>query len=104
MNKYTDGDCHFDLNAARDRIEHVIPEDRKRVRQALLPYSGAKVAYAGFAVIDAATYDDCEAQTLRTRKNNKQFEVDLICLESFSTIARNVYGDLGNILQGQGGI
>lgn len=101
MNKYSSEDCAFDLNAARDRLVGLKPGEREAVRQALLPYSGARVAYAGFAVIDTSTYDKDEAQVLRTRKNDKQFEVDLICLESFSTIAGLVYGGLKGILQAQ---
>lgn len=101
MNKYSNEDCAFDLSAARDRLDGLMPEERETVRQALLPYSGAQVAYAGFAVIDTTTYDKDEAQVLRTRKNNKQFEVDLICLESFSNIADCVYSGLKGILQAQ---
>jgi hypothetical protein len=72
-----------------------LPEgDRDRVRAALLPYSPAPHRYAAFAVIDAGTYSDEEAQVLRTRRNEKQFEVDVVCLESFSDVSKGVYAAL----------
>ena len=98
MNKYSSEDCDFDLTAARDNINNIPEKDRERVRAALKPYSGSKVGYAGFAVIDTSTYSVDESKVLRTRKNEKIFDVDLICLESFSLVARKVYKSLRNLL------
>jgi len=99
MNEYSESDRDFDLTAVRDNLGNIPDEDRERVRQALKPYSTAVVGYAGFAVIDTSTYCDHEAQVLRTRKNAKEFDVDLLCLESFSTTAETVYHSLQGILQ-----
>lgn len=98
LNKYTDKDFKFDLTAARDNLRNIPEEDRERVRAALKPYSDVQVSYAGFAVIDSSTYSLDEAQLLRTRKNKKAFEVDLICVESFPTLAKSVFGSLKGLL------
>lgn len=102
MNQYSESDRSFDLVAARDNLGSIPDADRERVRQALRPYSSTTVAYAAFVVIDTATYSPDEAQVLRTRKNQKAFEVDLICLESFSAIAGNVYESLHKLSQALG--
>lgn len=94
MNKYSEVDREFDLTAARDNIVNIPDEDQIKIREALKPYSNSIVAYAGFAVIDSSTYSNDEAQVLRTRTNAKPFEVDLICMESFSEIATSVYSSL----------
>ncbi|WP_156782005.1 Hachiman antiphage defense system protein HamA [Acidihalobacter aeolianus] len=78
MNKYQSSDRNFDLAAARDNLGNIPTGDRDRVRDALKPYSGSEVGYAGFVIIDTSTFDLGEAQVLRTRKNNKEFEVDLV--------------------------
>jgi hypothetical protein len=96
MNAYAEKDREFDLAAARDQLPNIPVEDREKVRAALMPYSGAPFDYAAFAVIDTETYSEDEAQLLRTRKNKKQFEVDLLCVESFSKVAGNVF----NVLKG----
>lgn len=89
MKKYSGSDAHFDLTAARDHMSDVPERDRERVRAALKPYSGAQVEYAGFVVIDQSTYDHDEAQVLRTRKSEKRFSVDMVCIESYSEVADN---------------
>jgi len=99
MNKYSESDRRFDLTAARDNLGNIPSADRERVRQALKPYSLTTVAYAGFVVIDTATYCRDEAEVLRRQTNPKQFDVDLICLETFSVVAGNVYGSLQKLSQ-----
>ena len=94
MNNYTETDLRFDLTAARDNIHNIPKEDQEKVRAALMPYSGAVFGFAGFVVIDTSTYSLGEAQVLRTRKNTKEFEIDLVCLESFSIVAEKVYDSL----------
>lgn len=102
MNKYSEIDRTFDLTAARDNICNIPEEDRDRVRGALKPYSTSAVEYAGFAIIDAETYSIDEAHPLCTRRNTKEFEVDLVCLESFSLVAGSVYKSLlGHLNSGQ---
>lgn len=98
MNKYSDSDKEFDLTAVRDHLNEIPDPDRQRVREALKPYSEAPVRYAAFAIIDVSTYSETEAQVLRTRKNYKAFDVDIVCLESYAPVAENVYGSLKNVL------
>ena len=99
FNTYVDADYNFDLTAARDRLTALPPDLQTRIRNSLLPYGGGKVSYAGFAVIDLSTFSTGEAQVLRTRKNDKAFEVDLICLEAFAEVAEAVYGDLHSLVK-----
>jgi len=94
FNKYSVADHSFDLTAARDNLGNIPEGDRQRVRAALMPYSGTKTSYAGFVIIDASTYAVDEAQILRTRKNKKAFEVDLLCVETFPAVAQSVYTSL----------
>ncbi len=94
MKSYSRSAQNFDLVAARDNLGKIPEGDRERVRSALTPYSGSTVHYAGFALIDTSTYSIDEAQVLRTRKSEREFEVDLVCLESFSHVARLVYKSL----------
>ena len=94
MNHYKLGDQKFDLTAARDNIQQIPEPDREMVRVALLPYSNSVISYAGFVVIDNSTFSESEAQVLRTRRNSRDFEVDLICLESFPQVAQTVFESL----------
>lgn len=91
LNGYVDRDLEFDLAAAKDRISGLPEQDRAKVREALKPYSNAKVKYAGIAVIDSSTQDTNETTLLATRKNKKEFDVDLLCIEAYPTTAQSVY-------------
>jgi hypothetical protein len=46
----------------------------------LLPHRERLVQYAGFCVIDRSTHNDGEIARLATRKNQKIFDVDLLCV------------------------
>lgn len=94
LNQYSDADRRFDLTAANDNIVNIPEEHRERVRAALKPYSAIPIGYAAFAVIDSSTYSNDEVQVLRTRKNKKEFEIDVVCLEVFSFVAGKVYSSL----------
>ena len=96
FNEYGDTDREFDLGAAKDRITNLPDPLKERVRKALMPYAGTKVRYAGFVVVDDATFLDAEVCTLATRKNEKAFDVDLICIETY----RNVIDRAYEILEG----
>jgi hypothetical protein len=98
LNKYEEVDKTFDLAAARDQLPHIEPLDRERVKEALKPYSGGPFRYTAFAVIDTSTYTDAEAQVLRTRRNNKAFEVDIVCLETFALVGDAVFQSLASFL------
>lgn len=99
LREYSQDDYNFDIAAARDNLSNIPDSERESVRAALLPYSGAEISYAGFVVVDSATYCETEAQILRTRSSNKEFEVDLICVESFSKVASSVYQGLQALLE-----
>lgn len=94
MNGYGEADKRFDITAAQDNLKSVHEDDREMVRKALLPYSGSQFSYIAFAVIDTSTFCKDEVQVIRTRRNSKSFEVDLICIESFSDVASGVYATL----------
>jgi len=103
FNAYDTADEQFDLTAARDHIDRLRGADQDAVRAALLPYSSSTTAYAGFVVIDDGTYSVEETRVLRSRRNDKSFEVDLICLESFSSVAQEVYGKLQSAISAKDG-
>lgn len=85
FNKYAEGDLQFDLTAARDNIGHIPSGEEQRIKEALLPYGERTVKYAGFVIIDTETHREDEARVLATRKNEKAFEVEIICIESLKT-------------------
>lgn len=99
LNHYTNDDLNFDFGAARDRMDALPEPDRTRVREALLPYSDAKIRYIGFAIIDSSTKDETEISVLATRKNNKQFDVDVVCVEEYPQLAESIYHRLDKLRQ-----
>jgi len=97
FNKYEDPDREFDLAAARDRIDTLTNPLRDRVHKALLPYAGTKIRYAGFVVVDEATFLDSEVRILATRSNKKAFDVDLVCIETYREVTDKAYQRLERI-------
>jgi hypothetical protein len=91
FNKYEDTDREFDLGAARDRVDTLPNPLRDRVHRALLPYAGTKVRYVGFVVVDEATFLDSEVKILATRNNNKSFDVDIVCIETYHDVTNAAY-------------
>lgn len=96
LKDYGDADMLFDLTAARDNLRALPDQERGRVIDALKPYSDVKKTFAAFALIDLATFCEDESAVLQTRKNDKSFEVDLVCIEDFGTVAGGVYALLEN--------
>jgi Cap4 SAVED domain len=94
LRDYHEDDQSFDLAVAKDRLSRVPEEDRARVRAALDPYSGSKVRYAGFCVIDTSTRDRDEASVLATRESSKEFDVDLLCVAELPHVIETVYRHL----------
>lgn len=92
--KYESGDLTFDLTAARDRLDLLPTEEANRIHAALLPYSERTIKYAGFIVIDTSTRDDAETRVLATRKSEKDFDVELICIESLKATIDGTYAQL----------
>lgn len=96
LNKYESPDLNFDLVAVKDNISSLPEDEQNRIREALKPYTERKIRYIGIAVIDSSTRDDDEISVLATRRNNKELDVDLICIEQFPLVAEATY----NILDG----
>jgi hypothetical protein len=94
FNKYEEADLEFDLTAARDNLERLGETEAERVREALLPYGARAVSYAGFVVIDSSTHSAEESRVLATRENKKEFDVELICIESLKGTIDAAYTQL----------
>lgn len=97
LKNYKDSDAQYDLSAAKDRLAAFPEEDRKRIREALKPYSNSPVLYAGFVVIDLTTKDDAEMALLAKRSSTKTFEVDVLCVERLSASAAATFAKLEGI-------
>lgn len=94
LNKYAKGDLQYDLSAARDRLADVVDEDRDRVASALKVYGGPTVRFGGVCSIDIETFDADETSVLATRKNEKSFDVDLLCVAEFAQVIDATFAKL----------
>jgi HamA len=94
FNGYDSGDMEFDLTSARDRVEALLTQQRDKVRKALLPYGDRILSYAGFVVIDSSTFDHDESKVLATRKNNKAFDIELLCVDTLKDTGYLTYSIL----------
>jgi hypothetical protein len=97
FNEYQEDDLKFDLAAAKDQLSRKDPAEVDRIRSALMPYSDKVIRYAGFAVIDQSTIDPAEARVLQTRRNEKKFNVDIICVETYLDVAHSTYSVLAKL-------
>jgi Cap4 SAVED domain len=94
FNEYKQDDVDFDVGAIKDRIGHLPASETTRIRSALGAYAGPVIRYAGFCVIDVETHDDDEIATLATRRNDKCFDVDLLCVTELPTVIAETYRQL----------
>ncbi|MCY3814373.1 MAG: SAVED domain-containing protein [Gammaproteobacteria bacterium] len=92
LREYSELDLQYDLTAARDHLDDLPLDERRLARQALLPYSGSPIMYAGFVVVDTDTRSDSETSMLATRKSEKQFDIDLVCVENLAEVCAATYG------------
>lgn len=97
LNDYGKDDLAFDLAAIADAIRDFPPDERDRIRRALLPYATKRIRYLGITVIDAATFVPEEARMLGTWSSNKAFDVDVVGIERFGALADEVYGPLDQL-------
>jgi len=97
LRDYSDSDLQFDLTSVKDNLDGLPEDEREMLRKALMPYGNRKVNYIGFVVIDCSTKDDNEIPILGTRKNEKDFNVDLICIEGYKEIAKKTFEKIENI-------
>jgi len=95
MNHYEKEDFDFDFAAAKDHIDKLPKEDQIKLKNAFLPYSGKNILkFLGFVVIDSTTYNPEEVSILATRKNKKEFDIDVICLDELPHVVKSVYSKL----------
>jgi hypothetical protein len=94
FNKYKEADLKFDLALIKEKMANLPGEDRERIAKALLPHQERLVQYAGFCVIDASTQDEAESALLGTRKNAKEFDVDVLCVAELPAVVTATYGEL----------
>jgi hypothetical protein len=92
FNKYKEKDLEFDLAAIEERLNKIAEPDREILRQSLLPHRPRNIQYAGFCVIDQSTHDPDESSLLATRKNNRVFDVDLLCVAELPHVVTATYG------------
>lgn len=100
LRDYTQRDLDFDIAAAKDHIDDLEDGERERVRAALLPYSESPLRYAGFVAIDATTWNTSEGALLATRRSEKAFDVDVLCIEDFEGTALEAYENLERLRDG----
>jgi hypothetical protein len=94
LNAYAKSDLRYDLTAARDRLADIRTDDRQRVTDALTQYGGPTVRYAGVCSIDIETFVSDEASLLATRSNQKNFDVELLCVAEFAQVIDATYAKL----------
>lgn len=91
LNKYKAADLDFDLDLIKERMADLPDEDRETIKRSLLPHRARHLRYAGFCVIDSSTHDNGEASLLATRKNEKKFDVDLLCIAELPEVMTATY-------------
>jgi hypothetical protein len=94
MNKYVKRDLRYDITAIRDRLDELPDDDRQRVDEAVRRYGGPTIKYAGVCAIDAATHVHEEASVLATRKNEKEFDAELLCVAELGQVVDATYAKL----------
>lgn len=100
IKQYETKDRDFDLAAAKDQIKYLDLPEREIIAEALKPYSGKKkIEYAGFIVIDLLTKDIKDMEMLLTKPSNKEFNVDVICVQNLSDNIINSYEALERMAQ-----
>lgn len=91
FNKYKQSDLEFDLAAVEEKLGQIPEPDRERLKTALLPFGVPNIKFAAFCVIDAATHSEGESIVLGTRENDREFEVDVVCVAELGAVARATF-------------
>lgn len=92
FNKYEAGDLEFDLTMIKERMSELPEPDREAILHSLLPHRSRLVQFAGFCVIDTSTHDESESELLATRKNDKSFDVDILCVSELPQVVAGTWG------------
>lgn len=95
FNRYKARDLEFDLAAIEERLPLISEPDREVMRRALLPHRTRNIHYAGMCVIDTSTHDEKESVMLGTRKNDRSFDVDILCVAELSDVVEKTFALLG---------
>jgi HamA len=91
LNKYGTDDLEFDLAAIKERMSELPADEREAVANALPPHRRRFVQYAGFCVIDRSTHHDGEISRLATQRNQKAFDVDLLCVAELPDVVEATF-------------
>lgn len=94
LNEYDENDLQFDLSTAKGQIDEIAEPEKSKLRKWLKPYANPKITYAGFAIIDLSTKNDDEMSVLGTRKNKKNFDIEVVCIEGYPSVAEAVFKKL----------
>lgn len=94
LRKYAKADLSYDLTAARDRMGDLPEEDRERLAREFAKYGGPTVRHAGVCSIDVETYVESEASLLATRRSDKNFDVDVLCVVELAQIIDSCFAKL----------
>lgn len=98
LRDYSESDLKFDLTLIKDNLNVASEADRSNIKKALRPYSNQKVVgYIGMLIIDQSTLDPNETEILGTRKSNKNFSAELICVEEYKVVSLDMYELLNKI-------
>jgi Cap4 SAVED domain len=97
LRNYTKADADFDLVAAGDRLANLDQTEKEIVRAALLPYSSKILRYFAVTITDLSTRHPDEEKVLATRKSEKQFEVDMVCIDGLPDVTNAVFSKLNAI-------
>lgn len=94
LREYAKADLSYDLTAARDRMGELPEDDRDRLAREFAKYGGPTVRHAGVCSIDVATHLDSEASLLSTRRSDKTFEVDVLCVVELAQVIESSFAKL----------
>jgi hypothetical protein len=97
LNAYRSADLEFDLAVIVERLVRINEPDRSAIQDALLPHRRRLLSFAGFCVIDSSTRDVDEAVVLATRRSDREFDVDLLCVAELPDVVDETF----RLLQGQ---
>jgi hypothetical protein len=74
-----------------EKLDAIPEPDRSRLKTALLPFNSPNIKFAAFCVIDSSTHSETESKVLGTRKNDRDFEVDLVCVAELGAVAHATF-------------